>query len=230
MELLKFMIRHLRHIVTLWAILTSVLSCMAYTISDFFANDIKGVYTVFTINPSMRLDLIDYYMANYNYVDGVDVHNGKVLLDTIADDYMHFTSSEATTTLWLAEAKAKRSKTIVMSIITIDKPYKSSLLQFCNAEVEEGFKKYDKTKFIQEPTIDDFITPAKDSQGLDRQEIKDIIDVPYIEYEFNPSTLTLCARQCVEQTLAKEDWEKISNYLCKEIFYQWKGTKFVRLK
>ena len=224
------MIRHFRHIVALWIMLASTLSAMAYTISDFFANDIKGVYTVFTITPSMRLDLMDYYKANYNYVDGVDVYNGRVLLDTISDNYMHFASSEATTTLWLADTKAKRSKAIVMSIITIDKPYKTSLLQFCNGEMEDAFKKYDNGKFIKEPTIDDFIITTNDGQGLDRQEIKDIIDVPYIEYEFNPSTLTLSARQCVEQTLTKEDWEKISKYLRGEILYQWKGNKFVRLK
>lgn len=194
----------------------------ARNIKELFISEPGDVIPL--LSQSVKMDMLDYLdagrMAEVNNALGKGTHFNKV-----TDNYMSIQVTKSSCVeLLLMPVSATDS--IIIAITTFNLPAKDSRIDFYTTD----WGKYvHNERFFKEPSLNDFIYIPKGVKTK-KEDIFTNIDFPVIQYVINPDKYTITATNNIKDYMSKEDYEKVSPYLCHEIEYIFKDGKFHKSK
>lgn len=195
-------------------------------LSAFCAGAYDGVSKLFveengeifnSINVPTRYELIN----NYGRADKTEILNDLRTEETrilvLNDEYMKIATSSAQTVELKLLHKSKRD-TVIAVIETVSTPYKDSRLTFYDTK----WQKLDASKFIKQPTIDDFILPSMPKDM--RNDLINSVIMTMIELRFEGETLV--AQFNANDFFMGDDLKNFKPYLVNRVVYNIKNSSF----
>jgi hypothetical protein len=172
------------------------------------------------LSRSMRLDMLGYYDADSIYKTRNAMDGLSELMPPLSDDYLKVKLTSASTiAIKVLESKSGQ---IFVSSYTVgsDSNSRDSELSF----FDKYMRRVKTSKYLKEPELKDFLVDGLDSKT--RETVLDQIPFLTVEYSFRPGEDTLTATLTISGYMGREEFEKVSPYLRKQLQYRWSGNKF----
>jgi hypothetical protein len=163
------------------------------------------------LNNNARLDLVDLYEAGREAVV-LNSFNDSVSIEKLTDDYFYLKTGISSL------------QGIVLRMINESILY--CLIQTTCAPVCDSRIEFYSVSWNQ-LNSDIFITPAPAAWFLDERGNFPALDIPLIQWVYDPETASLCQIYNTLQNLSKEDQAKIRHSVKNETKeYKWNGIRF----
>ena len=196
------------------------LTGMARTISDFFASEPGNIFPLLT--RTGRLDMVDYYNSGKTVAIANNLEGESSLLQ-LDSAYLKVQTSKNRIVEMRMRTAGK--DTVITVIETVMTPVPDSRLTQWNVH----WQRFTSDKLFAMPGIDDFII-RKMPHDL-RADLQDAMIFPLIQLTFKGEGHDIIeAAHGLEQFLAKEEYQRYSNYLKPSISYRFNGLKIKPVK
>ena len=196
------------------------LTGMARTISDFFASEPGNIFPLLT--RTGRLDMVDYYNSGKTMAIANNLEGESSLLQ-LDSAYLKVQTSKNRIVEMRMRTAGK--DTVITVIETVMTPVPDSRLTQWNVH----WQRFTSDKLFAMPGIDDFII-RKMPHDL-RADLQDAMIFPLIQLTFKGEGHDIIeAAHGLEQFLAKEEYQRYSNYLKPSISYRFNGLKIKPVK
>lgn len=196
------------------------LTGMARTISDFFASEPGNIFPLLT--RTGRLDMVDYYNSGKTVAIANNLEGESSLLQ-LDSAYLKVQTSKNRVVEMRMRTAGK--DTVITVIETVMTPVPDSRLTQWNVH----WQRFTSDKLFAMPGIDDFII-RKMPHDL-RADLQDAMIFPLIQLTFKGEGHDIIeAAHGLEQFLAKEEYQRYSNYLKPSISYRFNGLKIKPVK
>ncbi len=175
------------------------------------------------LNQSSRSDMIEYYNAGRHHQPVVNAMNGFSHLDTLTNDYLKVNITPVSEFSIRMLPRDKKKEPVAVTIYSLggtNHAYDSHLA-FVGADLEP----MDEKKFIEAPTLKDFVNLPKDAP-LSYDDLKQEIPFPTVKWEANAADTSLSATLTVESFLTQEASDKYKKYIVPTLVYVWDGKKY----
>lgn len=188
---------------------------MIESVSDFFLMTDEFA----TIDPSVRLDMLDYYASGMRKHMSTRL-SGEAVIDSIADGhYMRVTTSSVSETeVWMYAAKSGNKVFAVVNRVKLP-------AVDCRIRIVKGTDDGLTELPFAAPTVNDFLTANNKKQ---REDLLSRFDFPLIDYHFLPDG-SIEARLSTDGYLSREDAAAVAPYVKQCLTYAWDG-KNLKLK
>jgi hypothetical protein len=184
-------------------------SLNAQTVKEVFISFPESEMLLLSANA--RMDLVDLYLNNRPAVVNNNFED-SVSLVQMTDDYLKFESGNSTTEIILLHLVNESQ--IVCFIQTVCAPVCDSQLEFYTV----SWKKLNSETFIHPVGVSGFI---------EENETLSVLDIPLMEFHYNPEKQRLIQTYNTPSYLSLEDKKIIEPYIKEtEREYQWDGLKF----
>lgn len=196
------------------------LTGMARTISDFFASEPGNIFPLLT--RTSRLDMVDYYNSGKTVAIANNLEGESSLLQ-LDSAYLKVQTSKNRIVEMRMRTAGK--DTVITVIETVMTPVPDSRLTQWNVH----WQRFTSDKLFAMPGIDDFII-RKMPHDL-RADLQDAMIFPLVQLTFKGEGHDIIeAAHGLEQFLAKEEYQRYSNYLKPSISYWFNGLKIKPVK
>lgn len=196
------------------------LTGMARTISDFFASEPGNIFPLLT--RTGRLDMVDYYNSGKTVAIANNLEGESSLLQ-LDSAYLKVQTSKNRIVEMRMRTAGK--DTVITVIETVMTPVPDSRLTQWNVH----WQRFTSDKLFAMPGIDDFII-RKMPHDL-RADLQDAMIFPLVQLTFKGEGHDIIeAAHGLEQFLAKEEYQRYSNYLKPSISYRFNGLKIKPVK
>lgn len=196
------------------------LTGMARTISDFFASEPGNIFPLLT--RTGRLDMVDYYNSGKTVAIANNLEGESSLLQ-LDSAYLKVQTSKNRIVEMRMRTAGK--DTVITVIETVMTPVPDSRLTQWNVH----WQRFTSDKLFAMPGIDDFII-RKMPHDL-RADLQDAMIFPLVQLTFKGEGHDIIeATHGLEQFLAKEEYQRYSNYLKPSISYRFNGLKIKPVK
>ncbi len=197
-----------------------LLPMAAYAVGDATEAFTTAPDAVFpTINPTLRLDMLDYYKASHGHNAENDFAE-PARIDTLTSDRISVrVADNAVVDMTLMPLSA--TDTAVVVITTLQAPATISSVKVFHGDWVE----YPGVMPSQQLT--DWLLPQAKERMADIENM-----VPFIitKMTFDPATRTLTARNTLDEYFTPDDYTKLQSLMRPALTYRWNGKKFQLLK
>lgn len=162
------------------------------------------------------------YWDSDSITDVANELNGLSHLDTVTNDYLKVTLTDAST-LEIKILPLKKGGTVAMTVYTIGDSEEApdSEIKFWDSSLKE----LPASKFFKTPVIADFFSIPKGC-ATTMKEIREMIAFPTVEYNASADSDSLTARLSVEKRVAVDDYNILKLFLKPALKYEWNGSRF----
>lgn len=173
------------------------------------------------LNPSTRMDMLDYY-RNDSIYKAPNLVNGESYLTDVTADYLKVQLTDVSRMeVKILPRKGKGDIAAVSYTVDSTGAQADSQLFFFDGDMQP----LEAKKLFRQPEIKRFLHIDKGSVTSEK-ELVDMVQFPTIAYSFSPDNTLLTARLTVGEYMDTDDYNIFKLFLLPQLTYRWTGSKF----